>query len=106
MENYSGSWRLSITQDNSTLLERKNNYGRPMGVIERKKLLWRVLENEEESLEQHLINSSHFSYYLSSFFLEKISFKFIIFFFSFRFSISRLSSSFLASRLDAFKPSV
>ena len=44
-------FHLSITQDNSTLLERKNNNGRPMGVIERKKLLWRVLENEEESLE-------------------------------------------------------
>ena len=26
-------FHLSITQDNSTLLERKNNNGRPMGVI-------------------------------------------------------------------------
>ena len=99
-------FHLSRTQDNSTLLERKNNNGRPMGVIERKKLLWRVLENEEESLEQHLINSSYFLYYPHLFFLEKTSLKFIIFFFSFRFSISSLSSSFLASSSNAFFPAV
>ena len=75
-------FHLSITQDNSTLLERKIIMGVLWASLERKKLLWRVLENEEESLEQHLINSSYFLYYLSSFFFRKNLFKiYNIFFF-------------------------